>query len=206
MTHAVLVFSFESYKRGFARHLSLILVEKYNVGHAVKNPLHFFSFFPSLLICVFSTFYILVSIFVSRFCFSPSLCSSPPAFIQTFTASAARQNTCKPKVCLHTVFSSRTHACKHTLISTASFPSQHRLAPCSPLARKEVSLLVLCTPSPGALKPCEAWRRISRLGLLRQPSPPLSTRITATRMITGLTIGKRCSKGLLASASSKEAF
>lgn len=88
----------------------LIHLEICYVGHAIKK--NFIFSFP----CIFSAFFITIAIFVSRFCFSPSLCSYPRIFIQTFTASAVRQNTCNPKVCLHTLSSHHTL----TLASTHS--------------------------------------------------------------------------------------
>lgn len=101
--------------------------------------------------------FVLIHLFMCRFCSSPSPCSFPQIFSQIPTAN--RESTHRPKVCRRThthTFSLYKHTQTHThsLLSTTSLLPQCRPAPCSQWLKCETSLLFLSSPSQGALRHC----------------------------------------------------
>lgn len=111
--------------------------------------------------------FVLLSVFISRFCSSPSPCSFPQIFSQNRTASSARKSTRRPKVGRH------THTLTHFLsplthTKTHAHASPPRLCPSVPSralhSMDEARVIPPLPPSPGASRTCTAWPRCSDTG------------------------------------------
>ena len=104
--------------------------------------------------------FVLLSVFMSRFCSSLSLSLFPPICSQTLTAISARRSTQRPKVCRHayTHCLSLKHAHTHTLT-----PLHHASAPSVPSRSLQSMDEVQDVPPPPLLTAFRGFEALSSL-------------------------------------------